>query len=289
MNKEKLKWVYLLGASLIWGTMFLWTKRSLEGLSPMQVSTLRILTAGIIFFPIVLRRVLALPKKYYLYFLTTGTLGALFPLTLFAIAQQYIDSGITAVFTSVTPLFTLLVGYLFFTFPVNKYKIAGVILGMLSTVGLILVSSQAHPEQDYWYALLIIIASLSYGININLVKKWYQDIPALTFTGGVFIIILPIALLMFFSTGVKPQDFQNPIFMKGVAYAVFLGVTGSVIAKLMFNRLVQISTSVFASTFTYLVPLVAVIAGILDGEKLTLTQILFGILLLTAVYLTGKN
>ncbi len=269
--------------------MFLWTKRALEGLTPMQVSMLRILTAGIIFFPVVLSRILKLPRRYYLYFLITGTLGALFPLTLFAIAQQHIDSGITAVFTSVTPLFTLLVGYLFFKFPVNAYKIAGVILGMLSTVGLILVSSQAHPEQNYAYALLIIIASLSYGININLVKRWYQDIPALTFTGGVFIIVFIPALLLFLSTGVKMSDFNNPVFLKGVAYAVFLGVTGSVIAKLMFNRLVQISSSVFASTFTYLVPLVAVIAGILDGEKLTPTQILFGILLLIAVYLTGKN
>jgi len=60
-------------------------------------------------------------------------------------------------------------------------------------------------------------------------------------------------------------------------------------AKTLFNKLVQISSPIFSSSVTYLIPIVAIFWGVLDGEKLHLSQVFAGLLILFGIYLTNKN
>jgi drug/metabolite transporter (DMT)-like permease len=287
MNKKTLKWVLLIGASLIWGTAFLWTKKSLAGLTPLQSAMGRVAVAGLVFLILGRKYYFKLPRKMYLKFLVNGLLGTSIPIFLFSVAQTELDSGITAVFNSVTPLFVLLIAFFFLKQPVSKRQTVGVVLGFLAATGLIFVSSGTHPGQDYTYAGLIFLAALSYGIDLNLIKLWYKDVPVLVFTSGIFITILPLVLTVLVVSGLTGLDWTDGRVQTSFAYVVLVGITGSVIAKLMFNKLIQIDTPVFASTVTYLIPLVAVSVGILDGESIHLLQVALGAVLLYAIYLSG--
>ncbi len=289
MNKKYLKWILLAGASLIWGTAFLWTKKSLAGLTPLQSAMGRIAVAGTVFLVLGGHGLVKLPVKFYLRFAVNGILGTFIPILLFSIAQKHIDSGITAVFNSVTPLFVALIAYFVMKQPVGKRQIAGIFLGWMAAVMLIFVSSQTHPGQDYRYALLVFLAGISYGWDMNLIKKWYKDVDVLTFTSGIFILLLPIALGILWISGFFSQITEHPQVRESFLFVIIVGLSGSVVAKLMFNKLIQIDTPVFASTVTYLIPLIAVVAGILDGETIHPYQFLLGGLLLYAVYLSGSD
>ncbi len=289
MNNKYLKWILLIGASLIWGTAFLWTKKSLVGLTPAQSAMARVALAGLIFLILGGKYYFKLPARYYLKFLINGFLGTLIPIFLFSVAQTRIDSGITAVFNSVTPLFVLLIAHFGIKQPVTKRQIIGVLLGFTAAVALIFVSSETHPGQNYFYAMWVFLAGISYAIDMNLIKKWYKDMPVLIFSSGIFISILPVALLILYLTGFFELDWHEPTVRNSLYYVAIVAISGSVIAKLMFNKLIQIDSPVFASTVTYIIPMVAVIAGILDGEKIHFSQIVSGIILLYAIYLSGSN
>ncbi len=288
-NKKYLKWGLLIGSSLIWGTAFLWTKKSLVGLTPFESSAGRIFTAGLFFLFLGLKNFIRLPKKYYIRFLINGLLGTTIPIIMFSIAQTRMDSGITAVFNSITPLFVAMIAFFFMKYPVRKKQWFGIFLGWVATIALLLISSETHPNQNYLFAAFVFVASLSYGFDMNLLKKWYKDLDVFTFTSGIFIMLFPLALFFLIFSGFFEKITVSETARISAYYVFLVGFTGSLVAKLMFNKLIQIESPVFASTVTYLIPLIAVGVGILDGEKIHIGQILTGLVLLYAVYLSKDS
>jgi drug/metabolite transporter (DMT)-like permease len=165
------KWLLLISLSIIWGSSFILIKKGLLGLSPLQLGALRIIFAGLFIIPIGLNSVLKMPKLYWKHIVITALLGTFLPAFLFAIAQTQINSSISAVLNSLTPLNTLWVGYVWFGMQFNKNQFIGVIIGFIGSLILVLNAAQIQPTHNYWYAVFIIIASTCYALNVNYLKK----------------------------------------------------------------------------------------------------------------------
>lgn len=288
MNSKQLKWVLLIGLALIWGSSFILIKRGLVGLTAMQLGSLRILFAAIFLLLIGFKSVFKIPKSQWKYIALTSLFGTFIPAYLFAIAQTEIDSSVSSILNSLTPLNTLVLGTLAFGLQFKRNQIFGVVIGLIGSALLILNGALHNPQQNYYYAILIIIASICYATNVNLVKKHLSNLSPLSITTGNFLVLLFPALLVLLST-----PFFDTVHLESVQHAVLfimlLGVVGTGIANIIFFKTIQISSPVFATSVTYLIPIVAFFWGMLDNEMLTPVQFLGAFIILVGVYLSAKK
>jgi len=288
MESRQLKWVYLILLAFIWGSSFILIKKGLVGLSPMQLGSLRIIFAAIFLLLIGFKSLAKIPQQQWKYIALTALLGTFIPAFLFAIAQTQIDSSVSAILNSLTPLNTMVLGGLAFGLSFRRPQVFGVIIGLLGTFLLIINGAIHHPEQNYYYALLVITASICYATNVNLIKKYLSNLSPLSITTGNFLVLLLPALLVLFFSG-----FFDVIAFEKVQHSVFfimiLGVVGTGIANIFFFKIIQISSPVFATSVTYLIPIVAFFWGLLDNEMLTPVQFLGAFIILIGVYLSAKK
>lgn len=288
MKSQQLKWLYLTILALIWGSSFILIKRGLVGLNPLQVGSLRMVFAAVFLLVIGFRNLPKIPLHQWKYLALTALFGTFIPAFLFAIAQTQIDSSVSSILNSLTPLNTLMIGALIFGLQFKRIQIIGVFIGFIGTSLLILNGALHHPEQNYYYAILVLIATLCYALNVNLIKRYLSDLSPLSISVGNFTVMLIPALVILISTGfleiMSKIEVQHAIF-----YIMILGVVGTGIANIIFFKLIQMATPVFATSVTYLIPIVAFFWGMLDHEVLTLVQLVGAAIILFGVYLTSKK
>lgn len=288
MNSTQLKWVYLLTLALIWGSSFILIKRGLVGLTPMQLGSLRIIFAALFLLTIGFKSLAKIPRFQWKYIVLTASLGTLIPAYLFAIAQTQIDSSVSAILNSLTPMNTMVLGVLFFGLSFRKTQFYGVLIGLLGTFLLIINGAFHHPEQNYYYAILVLIASICYAFNVNIIKKYLSDLSPLSIsTGNFFVLLLPALLLLYFSGFF--QVISEDSVQHSVLFIIILGVFGTGIANIMFFKIIQISSPVFATSVTYLIPIVAFSWGLIDNEMLSPIQFVGAVIILIGVYLSAKK
>lgn len=288
MNTQKLKWIYLIILSLIWGSSFILIKKALIGLTPIQLGAIRMLITAIFLLLIGFKSLKKIQKKHWKYVAYTAALGTFFPAFLFAFAIKGIDSSISAILNSLTPFNTFIFGAMVFGFTFKRKQFIGILVGLIGTVVLILKGAALNPDQNYWYALLVIISSVGYAFNVNIVKKYLYDLDALAITTGNFLLLIVPAFLVLVFSGFFSAFEINEQTTSALGYITVLSIIGTGIAKVMFNKMVHISSPVFAASVTYLIPIVAVMWGIIDGEKLSLIQLLAGGVILFGVWLVNK-
>ena len=289
MENKNLRWVYLAMLALIWGSSFILIKRALIGLSPIQVGALRTLFTAVFLILIGGKKIFKIKKRHWYYLTLNGFVGTFFPAFLFAFAIDKIDSSIASILNSLTPLNTLIFGSLVFGFSFRKRQLIGVLIGLIGTLMLILKGAELNPNQDYFYASFILIASIGYALNVNILKKYLFDLDALSITVANFVLlIIPTLIVLWFTDFFETFEI-NQSTKTGMFYLAILAVFGTGLAKIMFNRLIQISTPIFSSSVTYLIPIVAITWGILDGEKITLFQVVSGAIIMFGVYLVNKS
>lgn len=289
MEHKQLRWFYLGGLALVWGSSFILMKLALKGLTPVQVGALRMIISALFLFLIGFHKIKLIRKRHWKYIFLNAILGTFIPVFLFAYAVQQIDSSIVAILNSLTPLNTLLLGFLFFGFLFHKRQILGVLIGMIGTLYLIMRSASLNPDDNYWYALAVIVASIGYALNVNILKKYLSDLDATSIAIGNFMVVVIPAFIVLLTTGFFSQDIIGTPVLPALGYMTILAVVGTGIAKIFFNRLVQISSPIFASSVTYLIPIVALIWGVLAGEYIHITQIFAGLLILFGVYLVNRR
>ena len=214
--------------------------------------------------------------------------GTFIPAYFFALAETNIDSSITSILNSLTPLNALILGILVFKLQFKRVQILGVIIGFIGTTLLILNGALHHPSQNYFYATFAILGAVCYGINVNLIKKYLSDLSPLSITTGNFMIMsIPAGIILYCS------GFFDIVHVAKVQHsAIFiliLGVVGTGVANILFFKLIHMSSPVFATTVTYLIPIVAFFWGILDGELLTFVQYIGATIILFGVYLSSKK
>ncbi len=288
MQNNNLKWLLLTVLALIWGSSFILIKKGLIGLTPLQLGSLRIIFSAVFLMVVGFRSIASIKQSQWKYIALTALFGTFIPAFLFAIAQTQISSSVSSILNSLTPLNTLILGSLAFGLTFKRAQVLGVVIGLTGTLLLIINGALHHPDQNYWYTVLVLIASLCYATNVNLLKKYLSDVKPLAITTGNFLVMLVPALIVLFSTGFASVA-QEAEVQHSMVFIAVLGIVGTGIANIIFFRLIQISSPVFATSVTYLIPVVAFFWGLLDHEMLTPVQFLGAAIILVGVYLSGKK
>lgn len=288
MDAKQLKWFYLLLLSLIWGSSFILIKRGLVGLTAIQVGSLRIIFAALFLLIVGFSSLKKISARQWKFVALTSFFGTFIPAFFFAIAETQVDSSIVAILNSLTPLNTLVLGIIFFGIQFQKRQVLGVFVGLIGCLFLVLNGASDHSGQNYYYLILVVIATLCYAINVNLIKKYLSDLNSLSITTGNFAVLFLPALIILSTT-----DFTQKINLETTQYSILfvmiLGVLGTGIANVLFFKLIQMSSPVFATSVTYLIPIVAFFWGLLDNEILTPIQFFGAFVILIGVYLSAKK
>jgi len=288
MNNEQRKWIYLFLLAFVWGSSFILIKKSLIGLTPIQLGALRTFIAGLFILAIGFKSVKKIKKDHWKYIFLSSLVGTLFPAFFFAYAITGIDSSVASILNSLTSLNALIVGTLFFGMAFKRIQLIGVLIGLIGTILLIIESSSLNPSQNYWFAVFVLLASVGYSFNVNIIKKHLSDISAMSITVGHFtLLIIPVFLILLFSGFFITFEF-TPQIKTSIGYLIILSIVGTGIAKIMFNKLVQISSPVFSTSVAYLIPIVAIVWGFIDGENVSFIQLIAGIVILVGIYLVNK-
>ena len=278
----------LLGAlALIWGSSFILIKRGLTAFTASQVGALRIFAAFAVFLPVALWTLGRLPRGKWGYALLSGLLGSLIPSFLFATAGTRLDSAISGTLNALTPMCTLLVGTAFFGQRLTPSRTLGLLLGLAGCAALTLVNARGDLSFGNSYVLLVLVATLCYGFNLNLIKQYLGGLNPLHLASWALLGVGPVAGAYLFSTDFVQR--LRPEVLPTLGYVLTLGIVGTATANVLFNKVIQLSTPVFASSVTYLIPVVAVAWGVFDGERLLLSHYLGLAAILLGVYIVNRK
>lgn len=290
-QKTPLKaWGLLITLSLIWGSSFILIKKGLVGLEPMEVGSIRILSASLFLLPFALRKFRKIRREHIKYLISVGFVGSFIPAFLFAIAQTRLESSITGVLNALTPIFTILVGLIFYHQKQRPQVFVGVVVGFIGTTALVLAGSGGNMTDFNFYALFVVAATVMYALNTNIIKYHLLDLKALTITSVSLSFVGPLAaiqLLLFTDYPTKLMHVEGTLM--ATTFILVLGVVGTAIALLIFNRLVSLTDPVFTSSVTYIIPVVAICWGLFDGEVLLLSHVLGIGGILVGVYIANTS
>lgn len=289
MNNTQQRWFILIVLSLIWGSSFILIKKALIGFTPFQVGAFRILITATFLLMIGVKSISKIQKHQWIYIFWTAILGSFFPAFMYAFAIKGIDSSVASILNSLLPLFTIIIGASVFGFTFTRNQLFGIIIGFIGTGLLIFKGAELNPNQNYWYALLAIGSTLGYAFNVNIIKKYLNDLDALSITAGNFLLLIIPAIGVLYFTDFFVSFELNKQTTASFGYVIILALAGTAFAKVFFNKLIQISSPVFSSSVTYLIPIVAVMWGIADGEKFSIIQVLAAIIILSGVYVANKK
>lgn len=290
MKSVEKKWLYLIILSAVWGSSFILIKKALIGLSPLQLGALRTLFAATFLLIIGFKYLRKIKKHEWKWITVSAFLGTFFPAFFFAFAETEIDSAVASILNSTTPIMALIFGAVLFSISYTRNQLIGVFVGLIGSLLLIWSGAEVNPDQNYWYATLVLGASVCYAFNVNIIKTYLQEIPAMSIAVGNFVVlIIPAFLVLLFSDFFNTETLNNPAVHVSLGYLVILAVVGTGVAKVMFNKLVQMSTPVFASSVTYTIPIIALLWGFLDGETFNIWQIGAALVILLGVLLTNRN
>ena len=289
MERSVKNYLALLSLALIWGSSFILMKKGLEVFSFIEVATLRIAIAFIPLIPFLPKAIKTVKRKHYLPIVITSLLGNGIPAFLFAKAQTELDSALVGILNAVVPLFTLILGIIFFEARASRKNIFGIFFGFLGVLILTFNTLQEGIIAFNIYILFVVLATIFYAISMNVIKRYLQEIDASSIAVLAFLIISPFAAIYLFNTRFLYHLQANPEGYKALGYITLLAVLGTSLAAIIFNKLLSRSSAIFTSSITYLIPIVAIFWGLLDGEVISIYHLLgFGIIL-SGVYLVNTT
>jgi len=287
MQQKWINWLVFALLSLVWGSSFVLIKEGLRSFSPYQVASLRMLFAGLVLVPFAIKALPQIPKEKMGLVLISGVAGNFIPAFLFCIAETQIDSSLAGILNSLTPLFTILVGISFFKVQTNITKIIGVIIGFIGLCFLF-AAGKDMSMRNMSYAGLVLMATLFYGINVNMVGRYLQNIGALNIASVAFsFLVLPSAAILFF-TGYFNNNFTNQTVIQSSLASAVLGIVGTSLASILFYYLIKRAGVIFGSLVTYGIPIVAVCWGMVYGEKITPMQYVWMGVILIGVFIANR-
>lgn len=277
---------------LIWGSSFILMKWGLYDahnqvvLTAWQVAAIRVLSAGVVLIPFMVSKVGKLPRSLLPYVILSGFLGVFAPAFLFCIAETHIDSSLAGVLNALTPFCAILFGFLLYRAIVPARQILGIIIGLGGLI--LLFMAQGHVSyRNVGYAGYVILATICYGINLNLVKNKLHDIPSITIaTVSIVALVIPAAIILY-GSGYFSLPLGNPVYIKSTIASCILGVVGTALSWIIFFVLLKRTSPVFASSMTYIIPAVALGWGWYYGEAITAAQVVCMLIILAGVYLTN--
>ncbi len=290
-NKPGIReWLALFLLMLVWGSSFILIKKGLVSFNSLEVGALRISISFLVLLPFAFPRFRQVDRQQWRWFILAGVLGSGIPPFLFAKAQTVIDSYLAGVLNSLTPLFTLLAGLLFFGRKTRWMNVAGVVIGLAGAVGLLTMAHNPELGNGMWYGLLVILATLCYALNMNIIKTYLAGYDAMTITSVAFVFIgIPAILYLFAGTGFVHALTTHHAGYASLGYVAILAVVGTAASLVLHNWLIKRTSALFASTVTYLMPIVSIFWGVIDGEIFLLVYLFWIATILIGVYLANRK
>ncbi|MBD1398987.1 DMT family transporter [Pontibacter sp. JH31] len=280
-------WFLLIILALIWGTSFILIKKGLVVFSSNELGAIRIAIAFLTLSPFAIKHIRQVEPHRWKYLLGSGLLGNLFPAFLFAYAETQLASGLAGVLNSLTALFTLLVGAIFFQQAITWMRMLGIIIGIVGTAILIFSGSDTSLDNTF-YGIYIVIATICYGGSVNIIKHRLQGMKPLVMSSMALLTVGPLAIAYMFTTDVVPKLQSTPGAWEAFMYIAILAIFSTAVGLVLFNKLIHMSTTLFASSSTYLIPVVALMWGVLDGEVIQLWHYVGMVIILAGVFIVNR-
>ncbi len=285
-----LAWSLLIILALIWGTSFILIKKGLLFFSAVELGAFRIFSASIVMLPIAIKKIKGLVPRQIKWLIIAGFSGSFLPALLFAIAQTNLDSSVSGALNALTPIFALLLGALLFHQAILKKSLFGISIGFVGTLILILTGSGGALGELNLHVFYVIAATFCYGLNVNIIKYKLPKIRPFAIASISIAFMLPIsAVLLFGFTPFYQHVQEGDAALVALGYITLLGVVGTGFALVLFNNLVQLTNPIFTSTVTYIIPIVALFWGIIDGEKLLVGQIIGMAAIIIGVFISNRK
>lgn len=288
-NVSLTNWGILLLLSLVWGSSYILIKKSLLAFTPIQVACLRLSISAIAFLPFFIWQFRTIDWSKFKYLVIVGIAGSALPAILFSTAQTEISSSVAGVLSSLTPLFTLIIGIFFFGTSLIWTKVTGILVGLLGAVSLIVFGQNVGIEGNLWYGLFILIGCVCYAISTNTVKTYLQEMSSIKISAVCFFIVGFPCLVYLITTDIFQVIQTHEYGWTSLGTVTILALAGTVMATILFFKLVQLTNPIFASLVSYLIPIVAIFLGAYDGEPITVLHVLGMVLILAGVYLTNRK
>lgn len=276
--------------ALIWGSSFILIKKGLEVLDSQEVGALRIVSAFAFLAVIGIKNLKHVKAEEWKFLIIVGLAGSLIPSFLFAFAQTRLESAVVGILNALTPLFTILISIFLYSRSHGRQAFYGVIAGFVGSVLLIIAGSGGSIQDINFYAFFIVLATILYGTNLNVTKENLSGQKALVITSVSMLIVGPFASVYLFGM----TDFVYKLnHVEGAwmatSYIVILGVFGTALALIIFNHIVKLTNPLFTSSVTYIIPIVAVMWGLLDGEELLFLHYLGMAFIILGVYIANSR
>lgn len=289
-NKKGTAVFLLILLALIWGTSFILIKQGLKVFSPAEVGSLRVAAASVFLMPFAFLRWKELKQGDHFKLFLSGMMGIFIPAFLFALAQTRLQSSVTGILNTLSPVWAVVMGVLFFNQRFRGFAIVGLLISFGGAIILALARADGAIGGFNGYALLVALACALYGTNVNYLKYKVQGLGSLTVTSVSLLLIWPFALVYLLSfTDFTVKLIEQPGAWQAAGYIIILALMSTAVANLIFNKLLQISSPLFAASVTYVMPIVSVMWGVLDGEKLYLGHFIGMAAILGGVYLANRK
>jgi drug/metabolite transporter (DMT)-like permease len=283
-------WLLLIILTLIWGSSFILIKKGLEAFPPVQAAAARIAFAFIVLIPFLPASLRNIKGKDFKFVVVSGMLGTLIPAILFSVAQTRIGSSISGMLNALTPVFAILIASLFFGFEARMNQIAGVLIGLTGAIGLSFISSGGTLGTMNEFAWLIVLATVFYAMNVNVMKSKLAGVDSRSIATIAMTVTAPFCIMyLFFFSDFTKNAAEDPRALSSLASLALLGFFSTAIGLILYARLIKLSTPVFASSVAYLLPIVAVFWGLLDGETLYPLHFLAMLLIIAGVLTANKS
>lgn len=287
-NFLKNRWFLLILIALTWGSSFILIKKSLTAFSPYEIGAFRVGLSGLLLSFIAVPALRKLPMRAIVWVATAGFFGNFLPMFLFPIAQTQVSSSLAGIINSLEPIFVLVLGFLIFGIRSRFTQVIGAIIGFMGAATLLFFSEMNSGESQLAYTLLMVVASASYAVSALIIKLKLDNVKSIHVSSSVFSIwMIPSFLILLFS-GFFTKEYTSATY-EALGYLSILSIFGTAIGIMIFYKLIQDTSAVFASTVSYLLPVVAVIWGVLDGEQFTIWYMLGAILILVGIYLIREK
>lgn len=285
MSKKLTAWLLFIMLSVIWGSSFILMKVGLDNkLTPYQIAAVRIVSAGLLLLPVAVKAFGKIPFNKLPIIFLSGALGSLFPAFLFCIAEQEMDSSLAGMLNSLTPIFVIIIGALFFKKDTPANKITGILIAFAGSILLVLSKGPIKTTNNLISPLLIVIATAMYGLNVNIVSKYLSHLSSIQVASLALTSNAIPALVLLYFTDFFSLPFSDAAILKGTVASIVLGIGGTAIATVLFYNLVKRAGPIFSSMVTYGIPFVAIVLGVYFNNEdfnwkkgICLLVILFGV------------
>lgn len=289
MHPKLFNWLLFLTLCLVWGSSFILMKEGLKQLSAYEVAAMRMLSAGVVLLPFAMGSFKRMQRKDLGLLILSGMLGSFIPAILFCVAETKIDSALAGMLNALTPLFVITIGALFFRTGIIWKKFVGVLIGFAGMLLLFLAQKKDSGNSDVFLASLIVLATLCYGLNVNMTNRFLKHVPSLDIAAIAFVsLIIPSAAVLFMA-GFADHQFTDAAVIRAVSASAVLGIFGTAVATILFYMLMKRAGPIFSSTVTYGIPFVAIGWGLLAGETIGQLEIIGLLIILSGVYITNTN